>query len=99
MRIKKTPCGKLDYRIEWGKWLNDDDVITSSTIAPLTPNSDVTVFGENIVDGKNIDFCLEGGTLGKRYKFKNHIVCALPISGEIVREECEVFDVLIVNNI
>ena len=99
MRIQKTACSKLDYRIEWGRWLDDDDIITSFTIEPLTPNSNIVVFGKTIVDGKNTHFCLKGGTLGRCYKFKIHIVCAMPISGEIVREECEIINVEIVRKI
>lgn len=64
----KDPDATLDYTIDWGPWLNGDDIQTSSWTVP----SGVTnVANDNTVTTARI--FISGGTVGVNYTLTNRI--------------------------
>jgi len=75
MEFKKDPEEVLDFRVDWGDWLEsmgDEDTISSSE---FTVGSGLTKDSESNTTTSATVF-LSGGTTGERYTVKNEIVTA-----------------------
>jgi hypothetical protein len=68
-RFVKDPSAVLDYRIDWGEWLDSDTIATSTWIVPtgITKASDTNTTTITTI-------WLSGGTVGNSYALVNHIV-------------------------
>jgi hypothetical protein len=70
--FKKDPQAKLDYAIDWGRWLAPSDSITTAT---WTVPAGITKTAES-VDGTKAVIWLSGGTVGQTYSVTCHVVTA-----------------------
>ena len=60
---------RLDYRVDWSQWLDDDDeIVTSVWSAP----DDLTVVTDSLMDAITTIW-LTGGQSGQTYTIKNTI--------------------------
>jgi hypothetical protein len=71
--IYKTPCGDLDYGVDWSAWLGDDTAVTSTVTVPA--GSGITIYNDQLIDGI-ATFWVKGGTIGGVYEITNTITTA-----------------------
>lgn len=69
---RKDPGAKKDYRKDWSQWLDEGDVIETSTWTVPDELEHVT----DSHDDTSATIWLAGGTLGASYTVTNHIVTA-----------------------
>ena len=75
-RFIKDPDSKLDYRLDWSKWLGSDTISTSSwSLAPADSVLSVSVSPAASIDSAALrtTVWLEGGTVGIEYRVTNQI--------------------------
>jgi len=72
MSYIKDPDSVLDYAIDWGGWLSDDDSITDSD---WTATEGITIDSDSFTDTVS-KVWLSGGTAGESYIVTNHITTA-----------------------
>ena len=77
--LEKTSADRLDYDIDYGKWLTDEDVVASATatlLAPVSFTIDVVEVTEQVVrvwifggaDGEMSDVAVIATTMAGRIK-------------------------------
>jgi len=60
----KDPDAKLDYVMEWGNWLRDDETIASANV--ITDSPDIIVTNISIL-ARSVRWRLAGGARGQNY--------------------------------
>lgn len=77
---KQTPDDRLDYDIDFSRWLSDDDTITDAT---ATADDGLTVEAVQVF-GKIVKVWASGGIKGKSYK----VDVTATTEGARVKDEC-----------
>jgi len=76
----KDPDSKLDYMVDWSKWLGSDTISTSVWL--FDPTTELTNTSPSIdTAAKRTSVFLAGGTVGTTYRVTNRITTA---AGRIV---------------
>ena len=65
-RFIKDPDAVLDYTVDWARWLDGDDTITSLTVTVDDAEGGVTVDSEEHTDTTATAW-ISGGTIGVTY--------------------------------
>jgi hypothetical protein len=69
--FEKDKDAKLDYQIDYGVWLKDDTLFSSTW--EVEEGLDIAAPAPSITPTKSTIW-LSGGTVGKSYRVTNHIV-------------------------
>lgn len=70
------PQAKLDYNIDWSRWLEGTDTISASTWTIPTGLTQASPAPSISVDGKTTTVWISGGTAGAIYTVTNHVTTA-----------------------
>ena len=71
--VKKDPQAKLDYGLDWTRWLPPGDTIVASTWTVTGPDASLVASTPSF-SGTQTGVWLAGGTADQTYEATNHIV-------------------------
>ena len=71
MRIPKDPDAVLDYSVNWARWLDGDEILSSEWIIPEGLSKVIDNFTET-----KATVWISGGTAGASYTITNRITTA-----------------------